>query len=283
MIAKDPLSNKRSVKHFVRRFFLDNIDKIKNKKVVDFPAGTGETSRLLKQLGADVHSFDLFPQYFNQEDLECSKADINKGLPLKHSSTTFLVCQEGIEHFQDQLLALKEFNRIITTGGYLLVTTPNHSSLASKIAYLVFESESTKGMPPNELNDIWMSEDDFKKIYFGHIFLIGAQKLRTLAKCAGFKLRSVEKSVLSKGSLAAFPLIYPFILIRSYLNYVRNLRKTSLPKKIAKSVYKEQFLLNINPTILVSKNLIMLFEKETNLDELNLGSINNYKNFDQAT
>ena len=283
MIKNDPFCDERSVKHFVKRFFLKHIDKIENKKVVDFPAGTGETSRLLNQLGADVQSFDLFPQYFNQENLNCLKADINNGLPLDASSTDFLVCQEGIEHFHDQLFAIREFNRVIISGGYLLVTTPNHSSLASKIANLIFESESTKGIPSNEINDIWMAEDDSKNIYFGHIFLIGAQKLRTLCKISGFKLISIEKSVMSRGSLAIFTLLYPIIFIKSYLNYLRSLRKTNVDKHIAKCVFKEQFLLNINPKTLTSKNLIMLFEKEANLNELNLGLREKYKYFDQAT
>ena len=89
---------------------------------------------------------------------------------------------------------------------------------------MLFESETTKRMPPNEIDDIWMEDKSVsEEIYHGHIFLIGLQKLRILAKLAGFKIQEIKYVRLSKGSLFLFLLFYPLILISSYLRYHRRI------------------------------------------------------------
>jgi SAM-dependent methyltransferase len=156
---------------------------------------------------------DLFPEYFEIEGIECHRANIQEGLPNKSKTADALICQEGIEHFSNQFGALKEFNRVLKQNGILLITTPNYSNIRSKISYLLSESERFNStMPPNELDNIWMSKQEItNEIYFGHIFLIGIQKLRVLAKLSGFKIKKFHFTRVKSTSLILFPFFYPFI------------------------------------------------------------------------
>ena len=262
------ITNSRSIKFHVKAF-LENIQsEIKGKKVIDIPAGSGSTSEVLFELGADVESFDLFPEYFMVKEITCQRANIMDGIPVNSNYADLLICQEGMEHFSDQLKALKEFNRVLKLGGKLLITVPSYSNLAAKLSYLLFESETSKSMPPNELCDVWMSDKDAaeKGIYHGHIFLIGLQKLRTFGLLSGLKINEVRYIRLSKGSLVLFPFLYPLILIHSYICYFRNLKKhPDLPLASKKQVFGDQLKININPKNLLNKHTFVIFEKDCEL------------------
>jgi ubiquinone/menaquinone biosynthesis C-methylase UbiE len=103
--------NPKSIKYYVKRFLTNNQERFQGKRIVDFPAGNGVTSRLLKEIGAEPLAYDLFPEYFDVENMECQRANIKTGIPLEDKSAEGFICQEGIEHFSDQFEALKEFNR----------------------------------------------------------------------------------------------------------------------------------------------------------------------------
>lgn len=264
------INNPKSPKFYVKRY-LDNLKKeLQQKIVLDIPAGNGATTELLMELGAKVEPFDLFPEYFMLKDIECKRADIADKIPVADSYADMLICQEGIEHFSDQLKVFKEFNRVLKPNGTLLITTPSHSNLASKFSYLLFESETNKQMPPNEIDDVWMSDKTItSEIYHGHIFLIGLQKLRIMAKLSGFKIREIKYIRLSKGSLILFPFFYPLIFVTSCLRYFRNLKKhREIPEFFKAGVYREQLNINLNPKHLLNKHTFVVFEKEKELKDV---------------
>ncbi len=267
----DYLDNPKSIKYYVKRYLEEHRAGLKDKLVVDLPAGNGATCDILLRLGAKVKAFDLFPEYFKVKEISCQRADIAKEVPLEDAVADMLICQEGIEHLSDQLKVLKEFNRVLKKDGKLLITTPSYSNLSAKLSYLLFESETSSQMPPNEIDDIWMSDKSVSnEIYHGHIFLIGLQKLRTLAKIAGFRVEEIKYIRLSRESLVLFPLLYPLILIRSLMSYMRHMRKNKdIPKQVKRKVYREQLLINIRPAQLLNKHTFIVFAKECNADEVN--------------
>jgi len=231
---------------------------------IDVPAGNGETSSFLLDLGYNVHAFDLFPQFFKETRINCGFCDATQGIPLANNTADLLICQEGIEHFPDQLAAFKDFNRVLKKNGTLIITTPNHSNLKHKLSYLLTESERhNRLMSVNECDSIWFNRDDNSNQYHGHVFLIGITKLRLLTKIAGFRIRKIHFSELKPSNVILFPIFYPLILLSSWLTYSRNVRK----KPWAKKTYKEIFKLNIDPRILVDGSLIVEFEKEYELAE----------------
>ena len=248
--------NPKSIKYYVKRYLQQNTSYFKGKTIIDFPAGNGVTSRIVKEIGAIPIALDLFPEYFEVDGISCQRANIKEGLPLKNHSADAFICQEGIEHFSDQFESLKEFNRILKPGGLLLVTTPNYSNLQSKLSYLLTESERFGSiMAPNELDSIWVSKQEITdEIYFGHIFLIGIQKLRVLARLSGFRLKKVHFTRSRKTSL---------FLLTNWLIYKKRMRKNNLHQyDIKKQVYSELFRLGINIKILLGADLMVEFIKE---------------------
>ncbi|HIA37154.1 MAG TPA: class I SAM-dependent methyltransferase [Flavobacteriales bacterium] len=274
--------NPKSIKYHVKKFFLKEGDRFKGKIIVDFPAGNGITSKIIREIGAKPIPFDLFPEYFKVDGLACRRANIKDGIPLESKSVDALICQEGIEHFSDQASALKEFNRIIKMGGSLIITTPNYSNLRSRLSYFLSESERTPSfMPPNELDSIWMSNQDITtEIYYGHIFLIGIQKLRCLAKLAGFKIKNIQFTRAKLSSLLLLFLSYPFILMFNWIAYKKSFEMNKdFGKVIKKLVYNESFRLAINPKILIDGHLFVEFEKEHEIKEVALSLKGKHKEF----
>lgn len=285
IFMEDYTLNYKSPKYHVKKYLNKIGEQLKNKRVIDVPAGSGVTTKILLDQGAKPLPFDLFPEYFTLNNVVCERADITDKIPVNDGYAYMVICQEGIEHFSDQVKTFKEFNRVLEMNGKLFITTPSYSNLSARFSYLVFESENNKKMPPNEIDDVWMSDKSLtNEIYHGHIFLIGLQKLRTIGKLAGFKISEIQYVRISKGSLFLFPFLYPIIFISSYLRYYRNLKKNmGIPMAYKRSVYKDQLRINISPKNLVNRHTFIIFEKEKELKDVDFSQESTMKSFGQTT
>lgn len=251
-------SGTSDIRRFVKEY-LDTRDDLAGNVIVDIPAGSGAMSRVLHEKGAVVKPFDLFPEFFDVEGLTCEAADIMARIPMEDATADMVLFQEGIEHLPDQLAALREINRILKPGGTLLLTTPNISSLRARVSHLFTESELWKRMPPNELDALWFTND--QRMYFGHLFLIGIQRLRVLAIAAGFELRNILPVRASASSLL-LGWLYPLVVAVNWLAYVRNLRKRpELPMDEKRRTYRAIRRLNCNRTILFGRHIFAEFTK----------------------
>jgi len=275
----------KDIKFFVERVLNSKKDELSGKIVIDLPAGSGHSTRILHQLGARVEAYDLFPEYFKVEGLQCREADLTGEVPVADGYADTVLCQEGVEHLPDQLRMFREFNRMLKPGGTLLLTTPNYSMLRARLSYFLSESEyACKIMPPNELDSVWFSDRNRSDIYFGHIFLIGIQKLRILARTAGFRIKKIHHLRINHTSLILLVFFYPFILAVNLLAYARAMRKnTEVEVGRRKKVYGEILKLGIDPRILTGGHLFVEFEKECQLADA--GSIlqSKYKDFNIVT
>lgn len=250
---------------------MQNRNRFKGKTIVDLPAGNGVTSKIIQEIGATPLPFDLFPEYFTLQNVKCQRANVLEGIPLESSSSDAVICQEGIEHFTDQFQVMKEFNRILKKNGSLIITTPNYSNLRARMSYFLSESERFHTlMPPNEIDSVWMSDKKITgEIYFGHVFLVGVQKLRVLAKLSGFNIKHIQFTRTGSTSLVIFIFTYPLIFLSNCISYLKNIRKKKgYDSGFQKRVYKEIFKLNINPKILLDTHLFVEFTKEKNSDEV---------------
>jgi len=262
--------NPRSIKYYVKRYFVENKDRFAGKTFLDIPAGKGFTSGLLASIGAKVLPYDLFPEKFQAANIKCKHADLTQPLPLKDNSVDFVICQEGIEHLSDQLKVFNEFNRVLKTGGSLFLTTPNYSNLRSKMSYFLTESERFRTMmPPNEIDSVWGVSPDKDRVYLGHIFLMGIQKIRILGRLSGMNIQKIIPNRSKKTSLFLFLFTYPFILLVNFKIYLENIsKKSQYPKSELKKIYHEIFSLNISPAILLHGHLFVELKKEKSLKEV---------------
>lgn len=88
--------------------------------MLDAPAGGGQIVEAAQIIGNDVVGADI---NFDRPDFVY--ADLNQPLPFLDEQFRIVTSLEGIEHVVYQKHLLKEFVRVLESGGYLIITTPN--------------------------------------------------------------------------------------------------------------------------------------------------------------
>jgi len=252
---------------FVERYFLTQ-GNLAGKVVVDLPAGDGRMSQALSALGATVEPFDLYPEFFKAEGLVCRPADLERDLPIPSGHADYVVFQEGLEHLPDQLRPLREFNRILKPGGRLILTTPNASSLRARLSHFLLEGYFLNKLPINETSAIRFFDPAARRYYFGHVFLIGAQRLRILARVAGFKVARVHPNRYSVASVL-LGVLYPVLWLTNLWAYRQTRQRyRQLDQAWVRETLREVMALNLNPNILFTKKLFFELQKVGEPDEV---------------
>ena len=241
------------------RFIISYLEEnnVSGKRVADLSAGSGFVINLWAEAGATIEAYDLYPDVFKQSHMACSKMDLNRPLPLLSGTYDYIVLMETIEHIPDQFLLLQEIARILKPDGRLILTKPNNSSFSGRLANLWTEGERNNMYLPNEKTLI--SYDNGNE-YLGRFFLLGAQKLRSLAAKSKLNIEKIYPNQFSNSSLVWGLFLYPFLWVRS----VRTRRKSTknLPADSEEiTAINEQHQLNINPTVLLHKHFCVVFEK----------------------
>lgn len=193
-------------------------------------------TNVLLQNNARVEPYGLFPEFHELEGPPCRKADLNETLPVQDHHADIILCQEGIEHLPSQLQALREFNRILKLGGMLILTTPNNSHLRARWSHFLVENELYNRMPINEIDSIWFSDGKNREMYFGHISLIGMQKLKILAKLSGFRIVKIHPVKISWSSVY-LGVFLPLILLANIYACFSSLGKTGISIRDGKIRY----------------------------------------------
>lgn len=234
--------------------FLEQTD-VKGKIVMDLSAGKGYVASLWKKNGADVLAFDLYPELMEDKEIITQKIDLNKIFPIESGYADYVLLMETIDHISEQKQLFVEIARILKAEGSLILTKPNNSNISGRIANLWLESERGDMFLPNEKSVIGY---DDQRIYMGRIFLIGIQKIRTLAALSGLKIEKIYPNQFSVSSLLYFLLFGWVFYIRTYLTLKRESKKQSLYNRKA---IEEQYKLNQNPLVLFQKHLCVILKK----------------------
>lgn len=240
------------------RFFADYLDAndVKGKKVIDLSAGSGYIINLFYKAGAIVDLYDLFPEQNTFCPVVCKKIDLQKPFG-DIGQADIVLLGETIEHLPNQFFFFAEASKLLTPGGVLILTTPNSSSLRSRMSQFLMESEHYSTPAPNELNAFtkWPKSNDG---YFAKLFISGILRLRTLAALSGLRIKKLHKTKASSTSYLLL-IFYPFLYYFSRKNLRLNLKID--PANAA--VYKEIFKLNTSVSILTSKHLIVEWESSS--------------------
>jgi 2-polyprenyl-3-methyl-5-hydroxy-6-metoxy-1,4-benzoquinol methylase len=88
--------------------------------------------RVGRYIGLDIVRYDGFPDgaEFVASNLEGSR------LPFDDASLEVVACIETVEHVENPRALMRELARLVKPGGWVLVSTPNQLSLASKLCLL---------------------------------------------------------------------------------------------------------------------------------------------------
>lgn len=248
--------------------YIRSLPDLSGMTVVDVPCGDGRATFEFMRKGAEVRALDLFPEHIKVEGVKGEPADLSETLPLPDECADYIICQEGIEHIPNQVRVFEEFNRILKPRGILLLTTPNNSHLRARLAHFFLETDLLRRMPPSEIDSIWFSEQTSDKLYFGHLFLLGVQKLQSLATFTGFKVEERIKTDIGASSLVLSILLYPLYLFVTFLSYLLYRDKNlHVEKAQRRRILWERALLNLSLKTLVCKQIFWVMRKENSVGE----------------
>ena len=108
---------------------------IEGTKILDFGCWAGATSKSISELGFDVlgidnrqSAIDIANTFFKTSHTEFEVRDIFSN-PFPESSFNCIVFTEVIEHVDNPAQFLKSFFKFLKPGGFLILSTPNATSL----------------------------------------------------------------------------------------------------------------------------------------------------------
>lgn len=156
-------------------------------KILDVPTGTGVLAGQLKKLGFEVSCCDINPSYFSIPDLTIEIGDLNQSLPYPDQSFDYLVCLDGIEHTENPFNAIREFRRILKSGGKVYLSLPNFLNIERRFRFLFMGSFSK--IPSHEIiREIWKGD-----LSMAHLNFLGFPLLKFAMEHYGFRILRVEK------------------------------------------------------------------------------------------
>jgi 2-polyprenyl-3-methyl-5-hydroxy-6-metoxy-1,4-benzoquinol methylase len=106
--------------------------------LLDVPAGEGALSARLQKRGFAVQACDLYPDLFLLRDIDVRRGDLSGTLPYRDNEFAYVVCLEGLEHIENPHQAIREFARLLSPGGHLIVSTPNILNVEERAKWLLY-------------------------------------------------------------------------------------------------------------------------------------------------
>jgi SAM-dependent methyltransferase len=153
-------------------------------KALDLAAGQGPLSHALKKKGFEVTATEVFPEQFKAEGVPCLKVNLNEKTPFEDNSFDVVLGIEIMEHLEAPRAFLREIHRILKPGGLAVISTPNISSIPSRIFFLTTGFFDLFVPTNGRLKDAYSAEAD------GHISPLPNWMVRYFLKEVGFKVEA---------------------------------------------------------------------------------------------
>ena len=155
-------------------------------RALDLGAGQGALSHALDLGGFDVTAADINTDQFRAAGVPCSKLDLNRPLPFPDGDFSLVFAVEVLEHLESPRAFLREIFRVLKPGGLAVITTPNITSLPSRILFLATGFFDLFVPVRRRLEDPLDAEAD------GHITPIPGWLLRYHLREGGFLIEKVR-------------------------------------------------------------------------------------------
>ncbi|MEM4326169.1 MAG: class I SAM-dependent methyltransferase [Candidatus Pacearchaeota archaeon] len=170
-ISKNPFKSNAFVKGRYLKCIelLENVCRLKNKKILDYGCGDGALAYLLWKRGAKVYGIDnseIAIKYaiekHKQYNTDCHFELANYETTFENNYFDFVICADVIEHVLEPLRLIKEIKRVLKIGGYTVVSTP------IRLTYEPLDGmHVTEWFPQEFMNMISLEFQDFK-LYESH-------------------------------------------------------------------------------------------------------------------
>jgi SAM-dependent methyltransferase len=186
------------------KIVLSLADKEPRGVALDLAAGQGPLSHALQKKGFQVTATEVFPEQFKAPDVRCVKVNLNERTPFEDASFDLVLAVEIIEHLEAPRAFLREIFRILKPGGLVIVTTPNISSIPSRVFFLATGNFDLFIPDESRLKDAFSHEAD------GHISPIPNWMMRYFLKELGYQLET-----------ETYTMAYLPLVSRKVLQYLR--------------------------------------------------------------
>lgn len=206
------------------------LPKERDISIVDIPCGAGAFVKRLKDYGyKNVIGIDV--QKILQCDIDSfSVGDMRKPLPLDDSSVDAIVCIDGIEHIDRQFDFAKECHRVLKPGGFVVMSTPNVSSLRSRWRWFLTGHHNKCKSPLDENNPNPMH----------HIGMISFPEMRYMLHSNGFAIDEISTN-RTKITAWLYLSLLPFIWLFTSIAYSKTKKRSDSLKAVHKEI-KQQML-----------------------------------------
>lgn len=146
------LSNKE-IREVRYRYFLDIVKGQDTRKILDIGSHTGELCNVLKQLGHEPYGIEIAEDTIAQArrrypDIVFRTPSEDDRIPFEDEMFDIVWAGEVIEHVAHTDVFVNEINRVLKTGGVLVLTTPLHNTIKNiLIALFNFENHYNPEFP----------------------------------------------------------------------------------------------------------------------------------------
>lgn len=243
------MTEPKALAHFAIYDTVENILRDEPRgRLLDVPAGEGALALRLSRLGFEISCCDLYTELFRLDNIDIHSGNLDARLPYDDGSFDYIVCVEGLEHIESPANAIREFARILSSGGKLIVSVPNIMNIEERLKWLL--NGYTSHFKP--ISSEVMA--DVRRHYAGveeaalHVNPIGYSELRFLLEKNGFYLEGTHIDKAKKNSWAYWPVV-AIIRLLSHLS----------PKEKRKSRWADE--LNSNEVLLGGNTLIFSAKK----------------------
>ena len=107
-------------------------------KLLDVPAGEGALAARLDEIGFAVQCCDLYPEIFRLPNIEIRQGNLSGSLPYSDRTFEYVTCVEGLEHIENPQQAVREFARVLRSGGHLVTSVPNILNIEERLKWLIY-------------------------------------------------------------------------------------------------------------------------------------------------
>jgi len=227
----------------IERAVLDRFTRLQippGARVLDAPCGSGALALALRDAGFDAWGTDVVPAARERLGEKFLAADLGSGIPCEDGTVEVVLSVEGIEHLENPYGFLRDVRRVLRPGGRLVLTTPNTTSIRSRVRFF---GSGFHHQDPRPLNEAGRHP-------LHHISLRTFPELRYALHTAGLTLVEVSHTHIKPVSLAyavfaPVAAIYTAIAFRKEKDHAQKLRNREIRRALLSTsvLYGEKLLL----------------------------------------
>lgn len=169
------------------------LDALPRGRLLDVPAGQGALTARLKNLGFEARACDLYPELFRVPDIDVRRGDLSGTLPYADAEFDYVICLEGLEHIENPHQAVREFARLLSPGGHLIVSIPNILNIEERVKWLLYGYTSHfKPISAEHIQTQSQHSGDRQEVAL-HINPVAYPELRYILERYGFRVAGIYR------------------------------------------------------------------------------------------